>query len=250
MGACSSTTETDCNFLMENNYRYTKKLAQFAWDRHIQMILASSAATYGDGRFGYSDDESDTFRYLPLNMYGMSKHLFDKWAIRDKIYETSGFVGLKFFNVYGPYEDHKGDMRSVIWKAYQQIKEHGYVELFKSYREDYQDGEQVRDFVYVKDVVKVMLYFFDNPQLCGLFNCGTGRARSWNDLAKAVFKAMNLPPNIHYIDMPPYLREKYQYHTCADINKLRHVGYEEAFSLLEDGVEDYVNNYLRLLANQ
>ena len=239
LGACSSTTETDSNFLMENNYRYTQKLAQWADIHSVPMILASSAATYGDGRNGYSDQDSALSKYVPLNMYGMSKHLLDKWAERNGLYGRN-LVGLKFFNVYGPHEDHKGDMRSVILKSYYKILERGYVELFKSYLPQYKDGEQLRDFIYVDDVVKVMLYFFDNPSSHGLYNCGTGQPRSWNDLARSVFKAMQRTEDIRYIEMPEQLRGKYQYYTCADTKKLREAGYEAEFTSLEDGAAKYV----------
>ncbi len=238
LGACSSTTETDSGYLMENNYRYTRRLCEWCLERGVRFITASSAATYGDGSLGYSDFDSKTASYSPLNMYGMSKHIFDKWAVRHGIYRK--IVGLKFFNVYGPHECHKGDMRSVVWKAYQQIREEGRVELFKSYNPDYADGEFVRDFVYVDDAVKVMLYFWQNPEINGLFNCGTGQARSWNDLAKAVFAALRLPPNIVYKDMPENLRPKYQYFTQANLTKLRGCGYKEEFISLEDGVAKYV----------
>ena len=247
LGACSSTTEKDSAFLMENNYRYTKVLASWAAENKVPMVLASSAATYGNGEFGYSDDDKDNSKYMPLNMYGMSKHLFDKWALSHKLYAVPGLVGLKFFNVYGPYEDHKGDMRSVVWKSYHKIKECGYTELFRSYRSEYKDGEQVRDFIYVNDVVNVMLYFFKHPELCGLYNCGTGIPRCWNDLVKAVFAAMHKECDIRYIDMPEHLQGKYQYHTCAVMNKLRAAGYDKEFTSLEDGVKDYVQNYLDLI---
>lgn len=247
LGACSSTTETDSNFLMENNYRYTKKLAQWTADRKIPMILASSAATYGNGQLGYSDDPSMVPKYMPLNMYGMSKHLFDKWALRNGLYEEN-LVGLKFFNVYGPHEDHKGSMRSVVYKAFYQILERGYVELFKSYHPDYKDGQQLRDFVYIDDAVKVMLYFFEHREKHGLFNCGSGIARSWNDLANAVFASMGRKADIRYVEMPDYLQGKYQYYTCADTKRLHEAGYTEPFASLEDGVKDYVQNYLALQA--
>ncbi|MGM9998393.1 MAG: ADP-glyceromanno-heptose 6-epimerase [Candidatus Bruticola sp.] len=247
LGACSSTTETDTNFLMENNYRYTKTLAQWTAERKIPMILASSAATYGNGSSGYSDDPALVSQYVPLNMYGMSKHLFDKWALRRVLYEEN-LVGLKFFNVYGPHEDHKGNMRSVVYKAFYQILERGYVELFKSYHPNYQDGRQLRDFVYVDDAVKVMLYFFEHPEKHGLYNCGSGIARSWNDLAEAVFAAMGKKVDIRYIEMPENLRGKYQYYTCADMRRLKEAGYTEPFTSLEDGVKDYVQNYLAVQA--
>ncbi len=239
MGACSSTTETDSNFLMENNYRYTRLLCSWCLKQGVRFITASSAATYGDGSLGYSDDDEQTPRYSPLNMYGMSKHLFDKWALRHDLYKS--FVGLKFFNVYGPHENHKGDMSSVIWKAYHEIKENGRFELFKSYKPEYRDGEQKRDFVFVDDVVDVMLHFWEHPDRNGLFNCGTGQARTWNDLVKAVFAAMGLEPSISYREMPETLRAKYQYFTQADLTKLRQVGgYEKPFTALEDGVAAYV----------
>lgn len=238
LGACSSTTETDSGYLMENNYRYTRRLCEWCLERGARFITASSAATYGDGKLGYSDFDSKTASYSPLNMYGMSKHIFDKWAVSHGLYRK--IVGLKFFNVYGPHECHKGDMRSVVWKAYQQIREEGRVELFKSYNPDYADGEFVRDFVYVDDAVKVMLYFWQHPDINGLFNCGTGQARSWNDLAKAVFAALELQPNIVYKDMPESLRPKYQYFTQANLTKLRGCGYREEFTSLEDGVAMYV----------
>lgn len=239
LGACSSTTETDSSYLMENNYRFTRELANWCLRCGVRFITASSAATYGDGRLGYSDDDEITPKYSPLNMYGMSKHLFDKWALRHDLYKK--IVGLKFFNVYGPHECHKGDMRSVVWKAFHQIRRQGKVELFKSYHPDYRDGESLRDFVYVDDAVKVMLFFWKHPEINGLFNCGTGKARCWNDLARAIFEAMNLEPNIVYKDMPESLRPKYQYFTEADLTKLRGCGYGEKFTSLEDGVKLYVN---------
>ena len=175
-------------------------------------------------------------------MYGMSKHLFDLWALRHGV--LGKIAGLKYFNVYGPGEDHKGDMRSVIHKAYHQIRETGAVKLFKSYRPDYADGEQVRDFVYVKDAVDVTLFCGENERASGLFNCGTGQARSWNDLAKATFAAMGLEPKIVYIEMPETLRSKYQYFTQADAGKLRAAGYAKPFTALEDGIRDYVQGWL------
>lgn len=242
MGACSSTTETNAQYLMDNNYRYTRFLAQWCVLNGVRMITASSAATYGDGSHGYSDDVSQIAELEPLNMYGLSKHLFDKWALRHGLYDK--IAGLKFFNVYGPYEDHKGDMRSVIWKAYHQIKETGKVKLFKSYREEYRDGEQKRDFIYVRDVVDVMMFLFEHPEINGLFNCGTGKARTWLDLAKACFAALDMEPCIEFIDMPETLKEKYQYFTEASMDKLRNAGYDKPFTALEDGAADYIKNYL------
>ena len=242
MGACSATTELDSAYLMENNYRYTRKLASWCIDHKVRFITASSAATYGDGRSGYSDNDAVIDSYLPLNMYGFSKHLFDKWALRHGYYEQ--IVGLKFFNVYGPHEDHKQSMMSLVRKAFNQVNERGYIELFKSARPEYRDGEQVRDFVYVNDVVKVILFFLEHPAVNGLFNCGTGVPRTWNDLATAVFMAMERPVDIRYIDMPDSLKKMYQYYTCADTEKLRAAGYDSPFTSLEEGVKDYVKSYL------
>lgn len=242
MGACSSTTETNASYLIDNNYRYTRELCEWCLEHNVRFIYASSAATYGDGSQGYSDDDETTQKLRPLNMYGFSKHLFDLWALRHGILDQ--VVGLKFFNVFGPREDHKGDMRSVAHKAYQQILESGEVRLFRSYRSDYADGEQVRDFVYVKDAVEVALFFADHPERNGLFNCGTGRARTWNDLARAVFAAMDRPVKIRYVDMPDYLQGKYQYHTVAEVTKLKEAGYDRPFTELEEGVGHYVRNWL------
>ena len=238
LGACSSTTETDTAYLMENNYRYTRMLCLWCVTKGARFITASSAASYGDGSRGYCDEDELTPSLSPLNMYGMSKHLFDKWALKNGLYRQ--IVGLKFFNVYGPHEDHKGDMRSVIWKSFQQIKSQGKVGLFKSYKPEFGDGEQKRDFVFVDDVVKVMLHFAAHREVNGLFNCGTGEARSWNDLAKAVFKALGMEPKIEYVDMPETLQAKYQYFTQADLRKLRASGYNEPFTSLEDGAAAYV----------
>lgn len=242
LGACSSTTETDAGYLMENNYRYTRCLCEWALVNHSRFVYASSAATYGDGSQGYSDEDCATAFLEPLNMYGYSKQVFDLWALRSGLLEE--IVGLKFFNVYGPREDHKGDMRSVVHKAFHQVQTSGEITLFKSCRDDYADGQQDRDFVYVDDAVDVMLYFFDHPDVNGLFNCGTGQARTWLDLAKAVFAALDRPPQIRMIDMPEHLREKYQYHTQAELGKLREAGYRSPFTSLEEGVRDYVTRYL------
>ena len=242
LGACSATTETNASYLLDNNTHYTRELCEWCLAKGARFVYASSAATYGDGAQGYSDADAATPSLVPLNMYGMSKHLFDLWALRNGV--LGKIAGLKYFNVYGPGEDHKGDMRSVIHKAHGQIRETGAVKLFKSYRPDYKDGEQVRDFVYVKDAVAVTLFCGENPQASGLFNCGTGQARSWNDLARATFAAMGLEPKIVYIDMPPSLRSKYQYFTQAEMGKIRAAGYAQAFTSLEDGIRDYVQGYL------
>lgn len=243
LGACSSTTETDAGFLLVNNYQYTRALCEWCLEKRIRFVYASSAATYGDGSQGYDDADDHTWKLRPLNMYGYSKHMFDLWALRTGLFDR--IVGLKYFNVFGPYEDHKGDMRSVVIKAYEQILAGDEVALFKSYRSEVADGEQQRDFIYVKDAVDVTLHFLEQRDLGGLFNCGTGVARTWKDLATAVFAALGLQPNIRFIEMPEGLRAKYQYFTQAQIDKLRLVsGYRKAFTSLEDGIADYVKNYL------
>jgi len=206
------------------------------------LIYASSAATYGDGSQGYSDEDAETVQLRPLNMYGYSKHMFDLWALSSGALQQ--IVGLKYFNVFGPYEDHKGDMRSVVAKSYHQIRKTGKVQLFKSYNPQYADGEQMRDFVYVKDAVAVTLSFLENRGTGGLFNCGTGKARTWKDLVTAVFHAMDLPVNIDYVDMPEVLRGKYQYFTEAKMSKLRTAGYTDPFHTLESAVTDYITTYL------
>ena len=240
LGACSSTTERNAGFLADNNYRFTCELCEWCLSHDARFVYASSAATYGDGQQGYKDDEDleSLLQLKPLNMYGYSKHLFDLWAARQGVFDR--IAGLKYFNVYGPREAHKGDMRSVVNKAFEQIRAGGEVRLFKSYRPEYKDGEQVRDFVYVRDAVAETLFFHDNPQISGLFNCGAGRARTWLDLARATFAAMGREPRITFIDMPEPLREKYQYHTQADMTKLRERGYDAPFTELEDGVREYV----------
>jgi len=241
LGACSATTERDADFLLRNNYHYTRSLCEWSLRDGARFIYASSAATYGDGAHGYSDADSATSGLRPLNMYGYSKHMFDLWALRHKLFDR--IVGLKYFNVFGPYEDHKGDMRSVISKSFKQIGLEGKVNLFKSYRPEYADGEQKRDFIYVKDAVDVTLSFVEDRSGGGLFNCGTGIARTWKDLALAVFSAMDVPARIDFIEMPETLRGKYQYFTQADMSKLRAAGYTRPFTSLEDGVADYIRSY-------
>jgi len=241
MGACSSTTERNADYLMENNYRYTCILARWAVRRNIRFLYASSAATYGDGERGFSD-EVDLSLLRPLNMYGLSKHLFDLYAQRSGL--LSQIVGLKFFNVFGPNEYHKGDMASVVFKAFHQINNTGRVQLFKSHRENIADGEQTRDFVYVKDCVDAMWWILSHGEVNGLFNLGTGEARSWNDLVRAVFAATGRPSQIDYIEMPSALRESYQYNTRADVERLKKTGCPWHFRTLEEAVKDYVVNYL------
>jgi ADP-L-glycero-D-manno-heptose 6-epimerase len=242
LGACSSTTERDAGFLLENNYRYTRNLCTWALGRGARFVYASSAATYGDGSLGYSDAEGRLPGLRPLNMYGYSKHLFDLWARRRGLFDR--MVGLKYFNVYGPHEEHKGDMRSLIHKAYGQILERGWIELFRSDRPEYADGEQKRDFICVRDAVDVTLHFAAQSDAGGLFNCGTGQARTWLDAALALFAAMKRAPDIRFIDMPPALCGKYQYYTQADTARLRAAGYTRPFTPLEEGVRDYVRDYL------
>jgi ADP-L-glycero-D-manno-heptose 6-epimerase len=242
MGACSSTTEADCTYLINNNYQYTKELCNWSLENEIRFIYASSAATYGNGENGFSDDLELIDKLEPLNMYGYSKHVFDKWAIKSGAIDS--IAGLKFFNVFGPNEYHKANMISFVLRAYQQITETGKVKLFQSYHPDYKDGQQLRDFVYIKDVVDMTLFFLDTPEANGIFNIGTGQARSWNDLAGAVFEAMSLEPNIEYVPMPEILKDKYQYFTQADISKLREAGYDKHITSLENAVTDYVQNYI------
>jgi ADP-L-glycero-D-manno-heptose 6-epimerase len=242
MGANSSTTEKDADHLFTNNYQYTKELAAYSLEKNIRFIYASSAATYGDGSLGFDDDENKLETLRPLNMYGYSKQLFDLWAKRNGVFDK--IVGLKYFNVYGPNEYHKGDMRSVVHKAFEQIRDAGKVKLFKSLNNKYKDGEQLRDFIYVKDAVDMTLFFLDKPTVNGLYNLGTGKSRTWNDLVSAIFKALNKETNIEYIDLPGHLREKYQYFTEANMNKIKKAGFNSPISSLEDGVADYVKRYL------
>jgi ADP-L-glycero-D-manno-heptose 6-epimerase len=245
MGACSATTETDAAYLADNNYRTTRELCEWCLTHGARFVYASSAATYGDGSRGYSDDDAVTPSLVPLNMYGYSKHMFDLWAINKGIFNQ--IAGLKYFNVYGPHEDHKGDMRSVVHKSYEQIRDTGEVKLFKSYKPDYADGEQVRDFVYVQDAVAMTLYAMEHQEFSGLFNCGTGQARTWKDLANAVFAAMGRDPVIQFVDMPEMLQGKYQYFTQAKMDKARKAGFVHPFQSLEDGIKDYVQSYLQMV---
>lgn len=242
MGACSSTTEKDFDYLYQNNLEYTKTLWKYCTEHQISFIYASSAATYGNGGQGFSD-QCDIKILNPLNGYGYSKQLFDLWVEKQRD-KPKQCVGLKFFNVYGPNEYYKGAMASVIFHGYKQVKEGGRIRLFKSYRPDYADGGQLRDFVYVKDICKVIGYFIEQPGISGLFNVGTGCPESFEDLGKAVFKALGRKAEIEYIEMPEKLRKKYQYYTKADMEKLKSVGYRDDFYGLEDGAADYVQNYL------
>lgn len=242
-GANSSTSETDARHLIENNFEYTKLLCYVARQNDARFVYASSAATYGDGSAGMSDDPAaDLHRLRPLNIYGYSKHLFDLYAARQNLFKE--VVGLKFFNVFGPNEGHKGDMRSMVHRAFHQVRENGIIHLFRSEHPDYADGEQQRDFLYVKDAARMAIHLACQPRTFGLFNLGSGQARTWNELARAVFAALGQPANISYIDLPRHLQGKYQYFTEADISRLRAAGYADEITPLEDAVADYVKNYL------
>lgn len=268
LGACSSTTETDADYMIRNNYHYTQDLARWAVKNDIRFIYASSAATYGDGSAEMEDGFEHLERLRPLNVYGYSKHLFDQWAARNGLFDR--IVGLKYFNVFGPNENHKGDMRSLVNKAFDQINATGKLQLFKSANPDYADGEFGRDFVYVKDAVEMTLHFWDSGALTdvrasdepalthvratdtvrasdtrgGLFNVGSGRMNTWNALADAIFKALDLPRNVEFIDMPEHLRDRYQYHTQADLTRIREAGFAAETTPLDSAVADYVRNYL------
>ncbi|MDQ1266515.1 MAG: ADP-L-glycero-D-manno-heptose 6-epimerase [Bacteroidota bacterium] len=240
IGACSTTTERNADYLFDNNLNYSIELAEFAAEEGIRFIYASSAATYGDGQNGYSDMQFENLQ--PLNIYGMTKHLFDLWVIDNKL--DSDFTGLKFFNVFGPNEYHKGDMSSMVYKSFNQIKNTGNVKLFKSGNPNYKDGEQMRDFVYIKDVVNIMWDIFQNEKFAGIYNIGTGLARTWNDLAASVFKAMDMELNIEYINMPDSLENQYQYFTQAEMKKIGMTDLPFKFRPLEESIDDYVRNYL------
>ena len=242
LGACSATTEKDCRYLIQNNYDFTRRLAEWAMDGGRRFVYASSAATYGDGAAGMDDRAADLHRFRPLNMYGYSKHLFDLHAQQrgwlDRI------VGLKYFNVFGPNESHKGDMRSVVHKAFGQIHQTGKVQLFKSEHPDYGDGEQMRDFFYVKDAVDATLHLGTQPAAAGLYNLGSGAASTWIQLVTPIFEELGLPVNIEFIDLPEPLRGKYQYHTCANISRLQASGWTGPHHRLDQAVRDYVGNHL------
>ena len=241
LGACSATTERDAYFVMKNNYEFTKTLTNWSVSNDKRFVYASSAATYGDGANGMADGTGDLHKLRPLNIYGYSKHLFDLYAHRNNLFDK--IVGLKYFNVFGPNENHKGDMRSLVNKAFAQIQETGKLQLFKSANPDYKDGEFGRDFVYVKDVVDMTLHFIENPA-SGLFNIGSGKMHTWNELAAAIFSALDLAPTIEYVEMPAHLRDRYQYHTRADVTRLLETGYTKETWSLEESVADYVRNYL------
>lgn len=241
LGACSSTTETDSDYVIRNNYQYTQDLARWAVKNDIRFIYASSAATYGDGSAGMADGVDDLDKFRPLNVYGYSKQLFDQYAARSGMFDR--IVGLKYFNVFGPNENHKGDMRSLVNKAFGQINETGSLKLFRSAHPDYADGEFGRDFVYVKDAVDMTLHFMERDG-GGLFNVGSGRMNTWNALADAIFASLDLPKNVEFVDMPEQLRDRYQYHTQADLSRIRDAGYTADTAPLGEAVTDYIRNYL------
>ena len=242
LGACSSTTETDGRYLIQNNYTFTKTLAQWAITNHKRFLYASSAATYGDGAHSMDDKNNDLTRLRPLNLYAYTKQRFDLYAQRRGW--LSNIIGLKYFNIFGPNENHKGDMRSVVSKAFQQIHTQGKVNLFKSYHPQYADGEQRRDFLYIKDAVAMTLHLAETPTAAGLYNLGAGHAHTWKELVTPIFQALGNPVNITYIDMPQNLRSTYQYYTCADIAKLRDAGYKNTPTPLDEAIKEYVTHYL------
>ena len=243
LGARTDTTEFDYSVFEKLNLNYSKNIWNICTNYGIDLYYASSAATYGDGALGYNDDLEIIDKLQPLNPYGLSKNEFDKWAIK-QINKPKHWAGFKFFNVYGPNEYHKKRMASVVFHGYNQIKDEGKIKLFKSHRPDYKDGEQKRDFVYVKDVIKVLFWFLEHRPENSIYNLGTGTARSFIDLAKSIFSAMNIKENIEFIDMPKDIRDKYQYFTEANMTKLHNIGYNYSFYSLENGISDYVKNYL------
>jgi ADP-L-glycero-D-manno-heptose 6-epimerase len=243
IGARTDTTEFDYAVHQKLNVEYSQRMWEYCTKNSIPLIYASSAATYGSGGLGYKDDHELIFQLAPLNPYGVSKNEFDKWAVRQQ--QTPPFwAGLKFFNVYGPNEYHKGRMASVIWHSFNQIREHGFVKLFRSHRKDFRDGEQLRDFIYVQDVLEVCYWLMNNQPSPGLYNLGTGTARTFNDLVAATFAGLRLEKQVRYIDMPADIRDKYQYFTEADMTKIKEAGYNAPFVSLEKGISEYVQQYL------
>lgn len=243
IGARTDTTEFNWDVLEELNLEYTKNIWKKCVEYGLPLIYASSAATYGLGEFGYNDDHESIEKLQPLNPYGRSKNEFDKWALKQEL-KPYFWAGLKFFNVYGPNEYHKGRMASVIFHSFNQIKATGKMKLFRSHNPNFKDGEQLRDFIYVKDVVDVIFFLMEHRKNCGIYNLGTGKARSFLDLTRNTFKAMDIKEDISFIDTPEDIRDKYQYFTEANMQKLRSIGYTKPFRSLEEGVEDYVKNYL------
>ncbi|MCC7231877.1 MAG: ADP-glyceromanno-heptose 6-epimerase [Bacteroidia bacterium] len=243
IGARTDTTGSDKSVFDRLNLNYTKEVWSLCAEFGLPLVYASSAATYGSGEFGYSDNHEIVAKLKPLNLYGESKNDFDNWALSQDA-QPYFWAGLKFFNVYGPNEYHKGRMASVIFHAYRQISEKGSMKLFRSHRKDFKDGEQLRDFIYVKDVTGVCMFFLNHRKDSGLYNLGTGKARTFLDLAGNTFRAMNRDMSIEFIDTPADIRDKYQYYTEADMKKLTNIGYKQPFHTLEEGISDYVKNYL------
>lgn len=244
LGARTDTTESDYSVFEDLNLSYSQRMWSFATKHGIPLLYASSAATYGDGRFGYSDNEENISKLVPLNAYGKSKNEFDKWVLKQKN-QPPYWAGFKFFNVYGPNEYHKGRMSSVIYHSYNQIHETGKIKLFRSHNPAYLDGEQLRDFIYVKDVVNVLYWFLQKPRKSSIYNLGTGYARHFLSLANATFKALNIEPFIEFIDIPIDIRNQYQYYTQAEMKKLKSLGYRKSFHSLENGIDEYVTRYLK-----
>ena len=244
LGARTDTTESDYSVFEELNLSYSQRMWSFATKHGIPLLYASSAATYGDGRFGYSDNEKNISKLVPLNAYGKSKNEFDKWVLKQKN-QPPYWAGFKFFNVYGPNEYHKGRMSSVIYHSYNQIHETGKIKLFRSHNPAYLDGEQLRDFIYVKDVINVLYWFLQKPRKSSIYNLGTGYARHFLSLANATFRALNIEPSIEFIDIPIDIRNQYQYYTQAEMKKLKSLGYRKSFHSLENGIDEYVTRYLK-----
>ena len=246
LGAITSTTERNVKLIIENNLELSIFLWNWCEKNKKRFIYASSAATYGDGSNSFDDNEGDDYlsKLVPLNLYGWSKHIFDRLILKKKK-KPSQLVGLKFFNVYGPNEFHKSEMKSVILKIYEKVSNNLQVKLFKSHNVKFKDGEQLRDFIYVKDVISILEWFLDNPKINGLYNVGTGKPRSFNDIAKSIFKNTNKATSLKYINTPPKIRKQYQYYTKANIKKLRDSGYKKSFFTLEEGIKDYIREYLR-----
>jgi ADP-L-glycero-D-manno-heptose 6-epimerase len=254
LGACSQTTNSDNDYLFNNNFKYTTSILEMLdykiKTKRFKIIYASSSATYGNGENTYSDTHDNLYNLNPLNMYAYSKHLFDLFALEHGYLDY--ITGLKFFNVFGPNEYHKGNMQSIICKQFEELKHKQELTIFKAYSPEYKDGDQLRDFIYIKDVVDVLIYFYQKRELSGIYNVGTGIPRSWNDLCNSAFKTMSKLDlmsffnggTIHYEDMPDNMKNKYQNYTCADITKLRNSGYDKKFLTLEESVEDYITNYL------
>ncbi len=243
-GACSDTTEEDNSYLIKNNFEYTKEIAKLSLKNNVKFIYASSAATYGKGENGFSDELSKLEELKPLNMYGFSKHLFDLWVYRNFKKWPQNFIGLKFFNVFGPNEYHKKNMRSMVIKAYEEITKTGKVRLFKSYNKNFKDGEQKRDFIYIKDVVKMVYFLFEKNAKGKIYNIGSGRATTWIELVTPIFKTLKKEVNIEFIDMPEEIKNQYQYFTCAEMKKLEKLKYREATYSIQEAVKEYVLDFL------